>query len=103
MLQTMKPRKILGTDISIERLKRVGYVLDMYAKTFKEIRETVELSRMDANELSLSVPGCFDKVLCDVPCFTDRTVIHNDESNIFASSRNLERINLPKVQADLLT
>ena len=42
----------------------------------------------------------FSKVLCDVPCFTDRHVIHEDENNIFHSKRKSERVRMPETQIE---
>ncbi len=44
----------------------------------------------------------FPQVLCDVPCFTDRTVIREDDNNIFGSGKAFERHTLPELQSDLL-
>ncbi len=42
------------------------------------------------------------QVLCDVPCYTDRSSLHEKEGNVFSNGRQAERINLPERQKDLL-
>jgi 16S rRNA C967 or C1407 C5-methylase (RsmB/RsmF family) len=102
MLQTLKPKRIVANDISSSRLQRIKYVLDMYVNNFKDIRDIVQTSKNDGMELPLMHSDGFDKVLCDVPCFTDRHVIREDESSIFQAHRKRERILLPETQIDLL-
>ena len=40
--------------------------------------------------------------MCDAPCFTDRHVLREEDSNMFNSKRKQERIRLPTLQRDLL-
>lgn len=48
-------------------------------------------------------PKLFDKVLVDVPCTNDRDSLFNMGNNIFSRQRTEERLELPKIQAELLT
>ncbi len=100
--QTLLPTRILCNDVKGERLRRVREVMDSYLKGVGDVRDRVHLSLMNATELPLRWSGCFHKVLCDVPCSTDRTSLHDDENNIFASHRKAERIKMPQMQTDLL-
>jgi 16S rRNA C967 or C1407 C5-methylase (RsmB/RsmF family) len=40
--------------------------------------------------------------LVDVPCTTDRHVLHEDDNNIFKGTRIKERLRLPELQTELL-
>ena len=44
----------------------------------------------------------FLQVLVDVPCNTDRLVLHDNENNRFKRTRVTERLQLPQLQAELL-
>ena len=42
------------------------------------------------------------QVLVDVPCYTDRHVLLNEENNIFRPIRMAERLQLQEIQRELL-
>ena len=44
----------------------------------------------------------FDKILCDVPCFTDRHSLFQEDGNLFRSHVAKERLQMPELQANLL-
>ena len=44
----------------------------------------------------------FDKVLCDVPCFTDRHSLLQEDGNLFKSHLKKDRLQMPELQAKLL-
>ena len=48
------------------------------------------------------VDFCCCQVLVDVPCFTDRHVLHADDNNIFRPSRIANRLEIQHLQRDLL-
>ena len=64
------------------------------------VRNTVEFSKGHGAEL-LDY-GVYDRVLCDVPCFSDRHAVSSDEHNVFALKMIKQRLNLPKEQCELL-
>ena len=64
------------------------------------VRSSVHFSRKDGSEL-LDY-GVYDRVLCDVPCFSDRHSVISDEQNIFAAKMLKDRLKLPQEQCDLL-
>ena len=42
------------------------------------------------------------RVLCDVPCTTDRTSLHQDEGNIFKVNLKKLRLKIPEEQSSIL-
>jgi len=45
---------------------------------------------------------CDIQVLVDVPCYTDRHVVNEEENNLFRPNRIAERLQLPERQQELL-
>ena len=42
------------------------------------------------------------QILVDVPCTTDRHMLHENDNNIFKPSRMRERLQLPEIQSAIL-
>ena len=103
-LQTLMPERILCCDLKADRLLRVRHVMEMHLgqNLQKELQLKVDFLRCDGTEVHVGYAGCFDRVLCDVPCFTDRHVLHVEDNNLFRRSRLKERLHLPQLQTDLL-
>ena len=104
-MQTLKPGRIVCNDVDFYRLKKVrfamnAYLLDKYNDQLGT--DVIQFSRRDGRECPRAFEQQFDKVLCDVPCYTDRHALFDDDTNIFKAHLIKERVNLPKLQADLL-
>lgn len=102
-LQTLYPRRLVCNDVNGQRLARVGSVMEQYCGTgsgMGNVRSSVHFSRKNGSEL-LDY-GVYDRVLCDVPCFSDRHSVNSDEKNIFAAKMLKSRLKLPEEQCDLL-
>lgn len=104
ILQTLLPSKLVCNDVSGQRLQRARWVMNMYTEgADKRLIDTVEFKKFDGIALPNFFPNTYDKVLCDVPCLTDRHVVRETtESNVFSGKRKKERLLLPQRQIDLL-
>ncbi|XP_059083173.1 5-methylcytosine rRNA methyltransferase NSUN4-like [Tigriopus californicus] len=102
MLQTLLPSELMCNDENAMRLRRVSHVMDMYLKGVKEMAGVVSYKRLDGSLMHSMYSNYFDKVLCDVPCLTDRVTARDDHNNLFSASNKHHRLNLPITQAGLL-
>ncbi len=105
MAQTLKPSRIVCNDIGRDRVARVKQVMNSYHyDKFNEAigKDVIQYSNRDALNCPKVFEEQFDKVLCDVPCFTDRHILFNEEGNLFASHRSRERLRMPELQAAIL-
>ena len=65
--------------------------------------DVIHFSKKDGNICPEMYSAQFDKVLCDVPCFSDRLMIFDEEHcNLFQDHRAKERLQLPELQMNLL-
>ena len=64
--------------------------------------DIIQYSRKDGQFLPERFENEFDKVLCDVPCFTDRHNLFQEDGNLFKSHMTKERLQMPELQARLL-
>lgn len=105
ILQTLLPKSLYCNDISKERLKRLRQVIDSYVNkdTLNELQMNVTYDRNDGAEIHYGLASTFDRVLCDVPCFTDRQAITDDDMDTFKRSNYKTRVEMPKVQVSLLS
>lgn len=104
-MQTLRPAKIVCNDIDFERVKRIKHVMSAYlVRDFNKDmgKNVVQYCNKDGIMLPEIFEGQFDKVLCDVPCYTDRHVLFNDDGNIFHNARKKERLRMPERQSELL-
>lgn len=99
MLMSLLPSHIQANDRSRSRLDRMRRVVNQYAPEVSYVKSTLEFS--NKNACSLVQTDAFDKILVDVPCSNDRHSINASDS-IFKRSRTEERLNLPRVQSDIL-
>jgi len=102
-LQTLYPKTLVCNDVNGQRLGRVGSVMEQYCGVdsgVAEVRDTITFSRCDGAEL-LDY-GAYDRVLCDVPCFSDRHSVSQDGDNLFAQNMTKHRLKLPEEQCALL-
>lgn len=103
ILQTLLPSKLVCNEINGERLSRMTSIFEQYyggAEYIDQLRERVTFTKRSA--LHLFDYGVYDKVLCDVPCFSDRHSLSNEDQNLFASKMTKNRLLLPEQQCDLL-
>nr|CAI5858864.1 unnamed protein product [Callosobruchus analis] len=101
-LQTFFPDFVVANDNSSSRLNRVASVFRQFLYDFEEKwvkTGKIRLSQRDGRCIS---EECFDRILVDVPCTTDRHSLHENENNIFKPSRIKERLKLPELQKQLL-
>lgn len=102
ILQTMLPGKLSCVDHSWSRINRLKTVLrDYLPKSYRQ-DGMVDVFHGSGFDFVLSSSQQFDRVLVDVPCFTDRHVLHQSENNIFRPSRLSERLQIQNKQQDLL-
>lgn len=105
-LQTLKPTRVVCNDAQAGRLRKVTQTMTAYhCEKFNDEMKTniIQYSCRDGIACPNVFGEQFDKVLCDVPCFTDRHALFEDSNNIFKSHRSKERIKLPELQSSLLT
>ncbi|XP_013414337.1 5-methylcytosine rRNA methyltransferase NSUN4 isoform X2 [Lingula anatina] len=101
MMQTMNIEQLTCVDISLSRLRRVRSVMDRYLGGVGHI---IDYHHMNGIRWVAANPDViYDRVLVDVPCTTDRHVLSPDEEDsIFKPARTKERLQLPKLQQELL-
>jgi 16S rRNA C967 or C1407 C5-methylase (RsmB/RsmF family) len=102
-LQTLYPGSLVCNDISGTRLGRVGSVIEQFCGSgdgVGGVRATIRFSRRDAR--SLMDYNVYDRVICDVPCFSDRHAVTTETENIFAKKMLKNRLQLPGEQCELL-
>lgn len=102
-MQTLLPREILCNDFDASRTLRVSRVMNSFLlDRFNQALGHESIRFSSKNGLVLpDLHECeFDKVLCDVPCFTDRHELL--DGNMFTGQRSKERLRMPLLQAGLL-
>lgn len=99
ILQTLTPRIMVVNDSSKSRVHRIQNILDQYIGGIGW-NDRLFVTQQDAR--AIQDADIYDKILVDVPCTTDRHVLHNDENNLFKPSRIKERIQLPELQTEIL-
>ena len=104
-MQTLKPAKIVCNDVEHSRVQRIKHVMQSFLLDKYNQRlgiDVLNFSKRDGVKCYEYFEEQFDKVLCDVPCFTDRHTIFNEEGNLFQTHRSKERLKMPELQAQLL-
>ncbi|PAV64278.1 hypothetical protein WR25_25360 [Diploscapter pachys] len=102
-LLTKLPDKIVSNDFKLSRLGDLKRSLAMYVPMDSEEAGRVIIKRKNASNWDgWDELKCYDKVLADVPCSTDRLAVSFDEGNIFAAKHTQERLNLPQLQMNIL-
>ena len=105
IIQTLKPKRIVCNDHDHSRLRRVKHVMQshFYSKFNEDVgHEIIQYSLRDGRKCCEIFEQDFDKVLCDVPCYTDRHILFDDETSLFQTQRARERLQMPEKQAGLL-
>ena len=104
-MQTLNPGKIVCNDVDPSRLKKVKYAMNSYLldKYNHQLGlDLIQFSRRDGLTCPEVYADQFDKVLCDVPCYTDRHVLFDDDNNIFKAHLIKDRVRMPELQSKLL-
>ncbi|XP_071879065.1 5-methylcytosine rRNA methyltransferase l(2)10685 [Bombus fervidus] len=101
ILQTLMPRVLVANDVTESRIKRLKNVMNQYVSNMCEKENTLTITQQDARAIDEN--GTYNKILVDVPCTTDRHILHSDDNNIFKPSRIKERLKMPEVQSEILT
>ncbi|XP_012250253.1 5-methylcytosine rRNA methyltransferase NSUN4 [Bombus impatiens] len=101
ILQTLMPRILVANDVTESRIKRLKNVMNQYVLNMCEKENMLIITQQDARAIDEN--GRYNKILVDVPCTTDRHILHSDDNNIFKPSRVKERLKMPEVQSEILT
>lgn len=127
-LQTLLPHTIVANDVSQSRVKKIYNVIDQFVAGIGQWQDRLHVTERDARYiddkdlynkvinycnkhkrfiiefLKISFDNSFFlQILVDVPCTTDRHVLHSDKNNIFKPQRIQERLQMPELQAAILT
>ncbi|XP_029157751.1 5-methylcytosine rRNA methyltransferase NSUN4 [Nylanderia fulva] len=101
ILQTLMPRTIVANDLSQSRVKRIHNVINQYVAGIGKWKDRLYVTERDARYIEDK--DIYNKILVDVPCTTDRHVLHSEDNNIFKPQRIRERLQMPELQAAILT
>uniref|UniRef100_A0A0K2TB90 NOL1/NOP2/Sun domain family member 4 n=1 Tax=Lepeophtheirus salmonis TaxID=72036 RepID=A0A0K2TB90_LEPSM len=99
--QTLLPSKLVCNDSSRSRLNTVQNVFNQYVGS-SGLDLDIDFTCSDGEDFFVDYESSFDRVICDVPCSTDRVVVKKNENNIFNPKRAKERIRMPQLQTSLL-
>ena len=102
ILQTLMPRVLVANDVTESRIKRLKNVMNQYVSNMCEKENTLIINNNKMLEQLMRMVQ-YNKILVDVPCTTDRHILHSDDNNIFKPSRIKERLKMPEVQSEILT
>ncbi|XP_011258246.1 5-methylcytosine rRNA methyltransferase NSUN4 isoform X1 [Camponotus floridanus] len=100
-LQTLLPHTIVANDVSQSRVKKIHNVIDQFVADIGQWQDRLHVTGRDARYIDDK--DLYNKILVDVPCTTDRHVLHSDNNNIFKPQRIRERLQIPELQAAILT
>ncbi|XP_043521967.1 5-methylcytosine rRNA methyltransferase NSUN4 [Frieseomelitta varia] len=101
IFQTLMPRVLVANDVGQSRINRLKNVMNEYVSNICEGQNMLIITQQDGR--SIDENGRYNKILVDVPCTTDRHMLHSDDNNIFKPSRTKERLKMPEIQAEILT
>ncbi|KAF7396121.1 hypothetical protein HZH66_006983 [Vespula vulgaris] len=100
ILQTLMPNLVVANDLSQSRVYRIKKVLNQYIADIGQLDDRLFVTEEDARKINDK--DVYNKILVDVPCTTDRHVLHENDNNIFKPTRIKERLRMPEIQADIL-
>ncbi|KAG5323009.1 NSUN4 methyltransferase, partial [Acromyrmex heyeri] len=121
ILQTLMPNIMVANDIQKSRVDRINKVINQYVAGIGQWEDRLCVTQRDARFIDdkdmynkvmhrkfdffreIFIITIFLQILVDVPCTTDRHVLHSEENNIFKPQRIRERLKLPELQAAILT
>lgn len=102
MLQTLLPEKLTCIDNSYSRIVRLREVMKLFFPRSYTEEKKVDVLKANGVAFCEGALEQFDRVLVDVPCFSDRHVLNEDENNIFRPSCINERLEMQNLQRELL-
>lgn len=76
---------LVANELSAERRRRLGLVLDRYLQP--PLRERVEVTGRDAAAMCRSFESAFDAILLDAPCSSERHVLRRAKAGSRAAGR----------------
>ncbi|XP_017886978.1 5-methylcytosine rRNA methyltransferase NSUN4 isoform X2 [Ceratina calcarata] len=100
ILQTLMPHILVANDIQESRVNRIKKVISQYVSDVYKTEDLFIVTERDARWIDET--DTYNKILVDVPCTTDRHILHAEDNNIFKPSRIKERLRLPEIQSDIL-
>ncbi|KYQ60408.1 Putative methyltransferase NSUN4 [Trachymyrmex zeteki] len=101
ILQTLMPQIMVANDVQKSRVERINKVINQYVAGIGQWEDRLCVTERDARFIDDN--DMYNKILVDVPCTTDRHVLHSEENNIFKPQRIRERLKIPELQAAILT
>lgn len=101
ILQTLVPRVVVANDLMESRVNRIHKVAKQYLLDDSTNEQILYVTERDAR--TIDDKDIYNKILVDVPCTTDRHVLHSDENNIFKPTRVKERLKIPEIQSQILS
>ncbi|GFG31356.1 hypothetical protein Cfor_10537, partial [Coptotermes formosanus] len=101
MLQTLFPACLVCNDIWESRVKRIRSVIKQYLYDSEKWKNQLIVTQRDGRDIDEY--NVYNKILVDVPCTTDRHCLHDNDNNIFKPGRTKERLQIPELQAELLS
>lgn len=101
ILQTLMPQMLVANDIQKSRVNRIHSVINQYVAGIGNWEDRLIVTQRDAR--FIDDKDMFNKILVDVPCTTDRHVLHSEDNNLFKPQRIQERLKIPELQAAILT
>lgn len=101
MLQTLFPAHLVCNDVWESRIKRIKSVIKQYVYDTDKWKNQLVVTQRDGRDIDEY--NVYNKILVDVPCTTDRHCLHDNDNNIFKPGRTKERLQIPELQAELLS
>ncbi|XP_076232797.1 5-methylcytosine rRNA methyltransferase l(2)10685 [Calliopsis andreniformis] len=100
IFQTLMPRILVANDLMESRVNRINNIIQQYLANLYETEKVLYVTEQDARYIDDK--DIYNKILVDVPCTTDRHVLHSDDNNLFKPSRLKERLKIPEKQSEIL-
>ena len=124
--QTLFPKLLVANDIQMSRVNRINDFINDLLPDIGDWDKQFFVTQSDARYIEdkdvynkvflilylkkyifivfilIYINLCSSQILVDVPCTTDRHVLHEEDNNIFKGTRTKERLTLPELQRDIL-
>lgn len=101
ILQTLFPARLVCNDVQESRTNRIHAVIKQYLYNMDTWKNRLIITQRDGRDIGEY--SVYNKILVDVPCTTDRHNLHENDNNIFKPGRTKERLQMPEIQAELLS
>ncbi|VDK86180.1 unnamed protein product [Litomosoides sigmodontis] len=103
IVQTDLLAKLTCNDNKQSRLGQLHRALGQYIPAGSDVADRIILKRKDASVLdSWDECSCYDRVLVDAPCTSDRLSVNRDDGNLYSTRLTEQRLNLPQIQTRML-